>query len=109
MMESNSMLCVFLSCLAVLYVACGWLLLRPQVKAIPASDAEDQAMGLYCEPETLWNIDAEIDHSCVLGRISHRQLDAVIKALHKGGYVIMGPSREEITQSAAMYQERMVS
>jgi hypothetical protein len=111
MMESDFSLCMYLVFLGVIYVASAWFLLRPQVKAIPAADQEDQEIGLFCEPETLWQIMADLDEATPSGRfpVQHFQVDAVVKALHKRGHVIMGPSRREVTEAAAMYQERMVS
>jgi hypothetical protein len=111
MMESDFSLCLYLTFLALIYVASAWSLLRQQVKAIPAADEEDQELGLYCEPETLWQIIADLDEATASGRfpVQHFQVDAIVKALHKRGHVIMGPSRREVTEAAAMYQERMVS
>jgi len=108
MMESDFSLCLYLVFLAVIYVASAWFLLRPQVEAIPAADEEDQELGLYCEPETLWQIIADIEHVGPCRHVNHWQLDAIIKALHKRGHVVIGPSREEITQAAEMYQDRSV-
>lgn len=113
MMESDFLFCVYLTFIGFLFMGSALFLLKSlnsPVKAIPAADDEDQAMLLlYCEPEALWEIIAAIEHVGPSRHVSHWQLDCVIKAMHKCGYVAMGPSRREIREAAAMYQERMVS
>lgn len=85
-----------------------WLLLPETVVEIPAADPEDRQKGLYCQPETLWEIFAEIDHEKLPIPIDHWQLDAVIRALAKRGHVIMGPCREDIEQAASLLEGRMI-
>lgn len=102
------MLCVYFTFLFLIYGVAAYFLLKPSVIAIPEADAEDRGLGLYCQPETLWNIFADVDQVNLAKPIDHWQLDAIIKALHKRGHVIMGPNSEEVQDAAAMLQDGRV-
>lgn len=108
MMESDFLFCVYLTFLGLLFMGSALFLLKSMespVKAIPAADVEDSdALGCFCDPDVLWEILPELRSE----KLDLLQIDRVIKALHKRGYVVIGPSREEITQAAAMYQDRSV-
>lgn len=89
----------------ILIVVLLWILYPLHVVEIRAADAEDRELGLYCEPETLWEIFGIIDHDSLPTPISHWQVDAVIKALHKRGHVIMGPSKQDVQEATTMLQD----
>lgn len=99
---------IFAVCSLILIAALLWLLLPRPVAEIPAADAEDRELGLYCRPETLWEIFGEIDHTNLGKPIDHWQVDAVIRALAKRGHVIIGPCREDIEQAASLLEGRII-
>lgn len=97
---AEQMLCVYFMVFCVLASLIAITLSRSPVKSIAAADAEDREMGLFCEPETLWSIMCDIQQESLAKPVNHWQLDACIKALHKGGYVLMGPSKDDLILSA---------
>ncbi len=71
MMESDFMLCVYFTFLLTMSGLFFYVLLRNPVTQIPAADEEDRALGLYCEPETLWQISADVDQVNMAKPIDH--------------------------------------